>query len=109
MNTLVTPERPISQGGNWDWLVQADRVHRSVYTDEHIFSREMDHVFAGTWVYLLHESEIANPSDFRQTWIGTREVVATRDEGGEVNAFFNRCAHRGATVCREFDYRGNFD
>ena len=105
MNTLVTPERPISQGSNWDWLVQADRVHRSVYTDEHIFSREMDHVFAGTWVYLLHESEIAEPSDFRQAWIGTREVVASRGEDGEVNVFFNRCAHRGATICRE--YRGN--
>ena len=105
MNTVASPKGSTSPDNNWDWLVQTDRVHRHVYTDEQIFAREMDHVFGGTWVYLLHESEIANPNDFRQAWIGTREVVVTRDEDAKIHVFFNRCSHRGATVCRQ--HQGN--
>jgi phenylpropionate dioxygenase-like ring-hydroxylating dioxygenase large terminal subunit len=88
--------------GEFDRLVQDDRVHRSVYVDPEIFAREMDNIFAGTWVYLLHESELRNPGDYRQAWIGTREVFVTRDEDGQINVLSNRCSHRGAVICREF-------
>jgi len=94
-----------SAADEWDDLVQPDRVHRSLYTDPAIFAREMDHVYAATWVYLAHESEIPEPNDFRQAWLGTREVIVTRDEEGQVRVFSNRCSHRGATVCRE--HKGN--
>ncbi|MDR2852252.1 MAG: aromatic ring-hydroxylating dioxygenase subunit alpha [Burkholderiaceae bacterium] len=89
----------------WDALVQADRVHRRVYTDEDIFAREMNNVFAATWVYLAHESEIAQANDFKLAWIGLREVVVARGEEGAIHVFANRCSHRGATVCRE--HQGN--
>lgn len=105
MNTIPMKVESPRMSSEIDDLVQPDRVHRRVYTDSSIFAREMDHIFAGTWVYLLHESEIAQPNDFRQTWIGTRELVATRDDEGAIHVFFNRCSHRGATVCRE--HKGN--
>jgi phenylpropionate dioxygenase-like ring-hydroxylating dioxygenase large terminal subunit len=104
MNTLIKTALS-SRSDDWEQLAQPDRVHRRVYTDPAIFAHEMDHIFAGTWVYLLHESEIPEANDFRQTWIGTRELVATRDEDGAIHVFSNRCSHRGATVCRE--HRGN--
>lgn len=94
-----------SAADEWDDLVQPDRVHRRVYTDPAIFAREMDHVYAASWVYLAHESEIPEPNDFRQAWLGTREVIVTRDEEGQIRVFSNRCSHRGATVCRE--HQGN--
>jgi phenylpropionate dioxygenase-like ring-hydroxylating dioxygenase large terminal subunit len=90
---------------DWNHLVQEDRVHRLVYTDSRIFAREMDNVFAASWVYVAHESEIANPNDFRQAWIGIREVIVAREATGAIQVFSNRCSHRGATVCRE--HRGN--
>ena len=39
-------------GPSYDWnqLVQDDRVHRLIYTDEAIFRSEMTRIFAGTWV-----------------------------------------------------------
>lgn len=80
-------------------------MHRNVYIEPAIFSLEMDRVFAGSWVYLLHESEIPTTNDFRQVWLGTRELVAARGEDGGIHVFFNRCSHRGATVCRE--HQGN--
>lgn len=91
----------------WSEIVQDFRVHRSVYVDPTIFSREMTNIFAATWVFLLHESEVPNPGDFRKVWMGTREFIASRDEDGSLHVFANRCSHRGATVCR--DYCGNSD
>lgn len=106
-NTAQPPAAPPSPDTAWAWdeLVQADRVHRRVYTDEAIFAREMNHVFAATWVYLAHESEIPEPNDFKLAWIGLREVIVARDEEGAVRVFSNRCSHRGASVCRE--HQGN--
>ncbi|TNY02998.1 Rieske 2Fe-2S domain-containing protein, partial [Escherichia coli] len=66
-----------------------------------IFAREMNNIFAATWVYLAHESEIPEPNDFKQAWIGVREVIVARDEAGVIRVFSNRCSHRGASVCRE--------
>jgi DNA-binding GntR family transcriptional regulator len=40
------------------------RVHRSVFTDPAIFDDEMTRIFGGTWIYVLHESEIPEPVDF---------------------------------------------
>jgi hypothetical protein len=48
-----------------DLVTDDFRLHRSLFTDPKIFNKEMDRIFAGTWVYLLHESEIAVPNDFR--------------------------------------------
>ncbi|WP_439586897.1 aromatic ring-hydroxylating oxygenase subunit alpha [Hydrogenophaga sp.] len=100
----VISRLPVSAGA-WDDLVQPDRVHRRLYTDDGIFAREMDNIYAATWVYLVHESEIPEPNDFKQAWIGVRELIVTRDEEGAIRVFSNRCSHRGASVCRE--HRGN--
>lgn len=44
---------PLAAGSpSWDWLIQDDRVHRTIYTDPSIFAREMNNIFAATWVYL---------------------------------------------------------
>ena len=94
MNTSTSSER-------LDALVLADRVHRTLYTDEAIFREEMDKVFAGTWVYVAHESQVARPDDFFATTLGRRPVIVVRDSAGALRVLFNRCTHRGATVCRE--------
>src|SRR5581483_916897 len=41
------------------------------------------------------------PYDFRLGRLGLRPIILTRDRAGAVHAPFNRCIHRGATVCRE--------
>ena len=35
-------------------LIRNDSVHRSIYTDQHIFDMEMDLIFNKTWVFLAH-------------------------------------------------------
>jgi benzoate/toluate 1,2-dioxygenase alpha subunit len=77
------------------------RVHGSVYTSEDIFRAEMNDVFGKCWVFVGHESEIAQPGDFKTSYIGLRPVVLSRDEDGGINVFLNRCRHRGSALCRE--------
>lgn len=89
--------------GVWDWdaLVQDDRVHRLLYTDPAIFDAEMSSVFGGTWTYVAHESQIPSNNDFVTTRLGLRPIIVLRDRDGVTRALFNRCTHRGATVCRQ--------
>ncbi len=82
-------------------LVLEDRVHRLVYVDPKVFDLEIKEIFGRTWVFVGHESQIANSGDFVTTYIGRQPVIMTRDTGGQVFVLFNRCAHRGAIVCRE--------
>ena len=77
-----------------------------VYTDPAQYALEQDRVFQGpTWNYLCLAAEIANPGDYVATTIGEAEVLVTRDAGGAINGFVNRCAHRGNLLC--FERRGN--
>lgn len=98
---MVYGNSEAKQGYDWDYLIQPERVHRSVYTDVRIFQKEMIQVFGGTWVYLAHESEIPNPNDFKTSQLGHRPIIILRDNQGQIRALFNRCSHRGATVCRQ--------
>jgi phenylpropionate dioxygenase-like ring-hydroxylating dioxygenase large terminal subunit len=81
-------------------LIEEGRVHSSVFTDESIFEVELERIFYKFWVYLAHESEVAEPGDYCRKSIGRHSIVVTRGTDGEVRAFFNRCRHRGTTVCR---------
>ena len=89
-------------------LVREDRIHRGVYSYPEIFDREMRNIFGKTWVYVGHESEVANTGDFKAAYIGTQPVILTKDENGEIRVLVNRCPHRGSIVCREAKGNSNF-
>lgn len=83
-------------------------VDYRVYHSPEIFAAEQREVFRGrTWCYLGLEAEIPDPGDFRTTHVGETPVVLVRGLDCRVNAWVNRCAHKGATVCRSL--RGNQD
>ena len=63
-------------------LVREGEVHRDVYTDPEIFALEMEQLFANTWVYVGHASQVPNAGDFFTTTIGTQPVVMTRHTDG---------------------------
>ncbi len=80
-------------------LVQADRVHRAVYTDPALFVLELDRIFGRAWLLLGHESQVCRAGDFFTTRMGREPVIVTRHRDGTVRVLVNRCAHRGARVC----------
>ncbi len=84
-------------------LVQADRVHRSVYADPQIFELEMERVFGRAWLLIGHESQVKDPGDYFTARMGREPVIVVRD--ADVRVLINRCMHRGSMVCAEG--RGN--
>jgi anthranilate 1,2-dioxygenase large subunit len=77
-----------------------------VYTDQAQYDREQERLFKGeTWNYLCLEVELANPGDYITTTVGEVAVLVVRARDGAVNAFVNRCVHRGNLLCLE--QRGN--
>jgi anthranilate 1,2-dioxygenase large subunit len=82
------------------------RVPYTVFNSPEIYALEQQRIFRGpVWSFLGLEAEIPNPGDYKSTFIGETPVVVTRAEDGSLAAWVNRCAHRGAAVCRKS--RGN--
>jgi len=82
-----------------DRLIRHDRVHGSLYRDPAIFDAELEKIWYRTWVYVGHESEVANADDFVMKSIGPQPVIMTRGRSGDINLLLNRCPHRGNQVC----------
>ena len=80
-------------------------ISREIFIKEEIYQRELEQVFARTWLFIGHESQIPNPGDFCLSKMGEESVILTRDTQGEIHVLLNTCRHRGAAVCR-YD-RGN--
>jgi phenylpropionate dioxygenase-like ring-hydroxylating dioxygenase large terminal subunit len=103
---MLTSDRP---GIDYREMVQETptrfRVRTQVYTDPQIFEAEMRNVFEKSWVYLAHESQVAQPGDFLTSAIGLQPVIITRGQDNVIRVLLNVCRHRGNAVCRED--RGN--
>ncbi|HUK11486.1 MAG TPA: aromatic ring-hydroxylating dioxygenase subunit alpha [Stellaceae bacterium] len=76
------------------------RVPYALYGREDVYAEERASIFRGpSWSYLCLEVELPNPGDYRATFVGDIPVIVARDMDGSLNAFENRCAHRGALLC----------
>lgn len=78
------------------------RIPFWLYTDPAIYALEQERIFRGpSWSYVALACEIPESGDFVRTAVGETPVVVVRDKGGELRVVVNRCAHRGAQLCRE--------
>lgn len=87
--------------GTVNWPSNAlSEVPFRVYTDPEQYALEQERIFKGeAWSYLCLASEIPNPGDWVATTVGEVAVIVARGEDGAINAFVNRCAHRGNLLC----------
>ena len=76
------------------------RVPLAWYTDRTIYEREIERIFRGTsWSYAALAVELPGPGSYKTTTIGDASIVVVRDKHGAINAFENRCAHKGVQIC----------
>ena len=103
----MTISENISMPGDvWPTSDSGFCVPYEVFTDKAYYDREQEAIFRGdAWSFVGLEAEIPNGGDYKSTFIGETPVLVTRDNDGNINVMQNRCAHRGALVCRE--RRGN--
>ena len=97
---MTNPVRDATQAGpQYRRLIEPDRVHGSLYTDPRVFADELARIWHRTWVYIGHESEVAQPGDYVRKTLGLQDVIMTRGADGQVRLLLNRCAHRANLVC----------
>jgi dibenzofuran dioxygenase subunit alpha len=82
-------------------------ISRRIFFDQDIYEQELERIFARTWLFLGHETQIENPGDYMTAYMGEDPVILVRGSDGKVRAFLNSCRHRGMKVCRAD--RGNAD
>jgi len=75
-------------------------VPAHVYNDAGVFALEAERLFARSWTFVAHESEIPNNGDFVKRRVLADSFLVTRDEIGAVRVLLNMCVHRGMQVCR---------
>lgn len=71
-----------------------------VFNNQQIYDAELRRIFARSWVFIGHESELPNPGDYAMRTIGEDPFIFVRGHDGVVRVLLNACRHRGAQVCR---------
>src|SRR3984885_9279050 len=92
-------------GSRYGRLIKRDKVHGSLYTEPAIFAEELRKIWYRSWVFVGHQTEVAQPGDYVRKRLGLQDVIMTRDRDGQLHLLLNRCAHRGNQVCD--DAKGN--
>ena len=96
----------MSSGSDIPWIAPPGMppthyLDNRIYTDPGVFALERERIFARCWKFLCHESEIANPGDYRTATLAGIPLIVLRDAAGTVRAHYNICPHRGAALLRE--------
>lgn len=97
MNTDI----PADHGLEIDPASRLFRVARSNYVDPSTFEAEKAAIFSKCWLFVGHDTELAEPNAFLTRNIADRPIIFLRDRAGEVRCFMNICPHRGTQLCRE--------
>jgi phenylpropionate dioxygenase-like ring-hydroxylating dioxygenase large terminal subunit len=93
-------DQSIRDLGALAWPDGLTKVPYWAYRDPEVARDEQSQVFEGpAWHYLCLEIDLPAPGAYRTTMMGAMPVVVARAEDGEIVAFENRCAHRGALIC----------
>jgi ethylbenzene dioxygenase subunit alpha len=74
-------------------------VDRRIFWDSAIYERELERIFARSWLFVAHESQVEKPGAFVTTYMGQDNVIVARADDGAINVFLNSCPHRGNRVC----------
>ena len=82
-------------------LVQPHQVHRDLYLDPELFALETQRLWARTWLYVGHTSQVPEAGDFITVQLAGQPVLMLRRADSGVSVLLNRCAHKGAMLTAE--------
>jgi hypothetical protein len=56
--------------------LKSGQISREIFVNEEIYAEEQEKIFARSWLFVGHESQIPNPGDFAASAMG-EEAAAT--------------------------------
>lgn len=78
----------------------ASLISRRCWSSQAVYELEKKGIFAKSWLFLGHDSQIKNPGDFVQAYMCETPIILARGADGKAYASINSCSHRGLPVCR---------
>lgn len=70
----------------------------AMYTDPAVAERERTAIFADSWQWVGHASDVAGAGDYFTASVADERIFVIRSTDGELRAFFNVCLHRGHSL-----------
>ncbi|MFM5950433.1 MAG: aromatic ring-hydroxylating oxygenase subunit alpha [Novosphingobium sp.] len=84
----------------WLALDQAGRsLPQGLYISEAAFAFDTQVMLKSVWLFACTVAHVKKPGDFYLFEMANASVIIVRGRDGEVRAFHNSCAHRGAKIC----------
>jgi nitrite reductase/ring-hydroxylating ferredoxin subunit len=90
-------QRIVDQHGS---ALREGLLPQKVYNDEGIYEAELRRVFGRCWTFVGHETEIPEPGDYCQRFIGRDPFIFVRGEDDEIRVLFDSCRHHGSKLCQ---------
>lgn len=79
-------------------LLEADGMPADCYTDERFFRREINAVFAASWLLAGRLNQISKRGDYFTLDYAGASLIVMRDLELKVHVYANACRHRGARL-----------
>ena len=83
-----------------DSMQQNSYIKTERYTGNDFFQSEQQKIFGKSWVMAGLSSRISKPRTHFVCKTPEQSYLITRDEKGQVHAFYNSCLHRGTQLAR---------
>ena len=95
-------------------------VPKGRYLDAEFQQRELETVFAKTWLMACREEELPGVGSYVEYRIGAHSILVVRESADSIRSYFNACRHRGtrlaagrgrvgAIICPFHGWRWNLD
>lgn len=78
-----------------------DALPANWYYDPAIYQQEIANIWSSQWLYICHESQLAEPLAYRVFKVGNYNIIVLRDKKGELRSYHNVCRHRGSLLCTQ--------
>lgn len=79
-------------------LYEARHIPGFFYTSPELYEVEKEKIFFKDWLAVGRVEEFPEPGSFQTYRLFDEPFIIARDKSGTLNAFINRCAHRGVDV-----------
>jgi choline monooxygenase len=82
-------------------IERSETIPSSWYTHPEMREFEREHLFAKSWQYIGHSSQVQHPGDYIIGTAAGNPIIIVRGKDNTLRAFYNVCRHRGGPLAIE--------